>query len=128
MFTSFGKVRIRFQVFLVAISSTSNRVFSCIVLLSTSFSFTISAEIVNENEVDSKTIQLNTLFEVEDIATKKTWNLILTLPNEVNIKECKVSVFSPFGVALIGFSEGMIIECKLPSGSKKLKILKVNTK
>ncbi|MDF1676908.1 MAG: GreA/GreB family elongation factor [Vicingaceae bacterium] len=86
------------------------------------------AEIVNENEVDSKTIQLNTLFEVEDIATKKTWNLILTLPNEVNIKECKVSVFSPFGVALIGFSEGMIIECKLPSGSKKLKILKVNTK
>jgi regulator of nucleoside diphosphate kinase len=86
------------------------------------------AEIVNENEVDSKTIQLNTLFEVEDIATKKTWNLILTLPNEVNIKESKVSVFSPFGVALIGFSEGMIIECKLPSGSKKLKILKVNTK
>ena len=86
------------------------------------------AEIVNENEVDSKTIQLNTLFEVEDIATKKTWNLILTLPNDVNIKECKVSVFSPFGVALIGFSEGMTIECKLPSGSKKLKILKVNTK
>lgn len=86
------------------------------------------AEIVNDDEVGRNIIKLNTLFEVEDIASKKTWNLILTLPNEVNIKENKVSVFSPFGVALIGFSEGMVIDCKLPSGIKTLKILKVNKK
>lgn len=37
----------------------------------------------------------------------------------------RISVFSPLGVALIGFSKGDTVEWSLPGGLKKLKILAV---
>ncbi len=83
------------------------------------------ADIVDEEALDEDIIRLNSSFEAEDVATKKIWKLTLTLPQQANVKEQKISVFSPLGVALIGFRKGMTVKWALPGGMKTLKILNV---
>lgn len=83
------------------------------------------AEVVEESELDDDVIRLNSSFEAEDVVTKKLWKLTVTLPQQANIKEQKISVFSPLGVALIGFKKGMTVKWALPGGMKTLKILNV---
>lgn len=83
------------------------------------------ADLVEEGELDDDIIRLNSSFEAEDVVTKKLWKLTVTLPQQANIKEQKISVFSPLGVALIGFRKGMTVKWALPGGMKTLKILNV---
>ena len=84
-----------------------------------------NAEVVKEKKLGNDVIKINSLFEAEDINSKKTWKLMLTLPKEANLKEQKISVFSPLGVALIGFKKGMTIQWTLPGGMKQIKIVDV---
>lgn len=83
------------------------------------------ADIVADKKIEADIIQLNSRFEAEDIVTKKRWKLMLTLPAQANLKDQKISVFSPLGVALIGFKKGMVIQWTLPGGLKQIKILDV---
>lgn len=83
------------------------------------------AKLVEDDEVSHDVITLNSTFEVEDMDTSKTWKLTLTLPFRANVKEQKISIFSPLGIALIGFRKGMTIRWSLPGGMKTIKILDV---
>ena len=84
-----------------------------------------SGDLISDSEIKPDVIRLNSYFEVEDEKTKKVLGYTITLPNDANLQEKKISVLSPLGIALIGFSEGMLVDCALPAGSKKLKIVKV---
>jgi regulator of nucleoside diphosphate kinase len=83
------------------------------------------ANIVPDDELDADVIRLNSCFEAEDVAANKTWKLTLTLPSQANIKEQKISVFSPLGIAVIGLKKGMTIQWTMPGGLKQIKILDV---
>jgi len=83
------------------------------------------AEIVNDEEIGSDVIRLNSYFEIEESVSKRIMRFLLTMPKQANMEEKKISVLSPLGVALFGFRQGMEIEWVLPGGLKKLKILKV---
>ncbi len=83
------------------------------------------ADVVEDEEINKDVIALNSAFEIEDTETNKTWKLTLTLPDQANVKEQKISVFSPLGVALIGFRKGMTVRWALPGGLKTIKILHV---
>lgn len=82
-----------------------------------------TAQILEQEKASEKFIKLNAKFEVLDEASNNSLKLMLTLPHQTNIKENKISVFSPLGFALIGQIEGNLLECKLPNGIKKLKVL-----
>ena len=84
------------------------------------------AKKVPDSKIEPQVLRLNSNFEVQDVASGKLLNFQLTLPKHADLAAKKLSVFSPLGVALIGFQEGMEIEWALPGGLKKLKILKVN--
>ncbi len=84
-----------------------------------------TAKKVPDEKIEKNVIRLNSYFEVLDVATGKTLQLSLVLPKSADISRQKISILSPLGVALIGFSEGMVVEWMLPGGLKKLKILKV---
>ena len=84
-----------------------------------------NARVVNDNEIASDVIQLNSYFEIEDLNTKRQLKLTLTLPGHANVAEKRISILSPLGVALIGFREGATVEWTLPGGRKRFKILKV---
>ncbi|MCO6459772.1 MAG: GreA/GreB family elongation factor [Saprospiraceae bacterium] len=83
------------------------------------------AEIVSDDQLDAGVIRLNSGVEIRDEATRKLWNITITLPENANPAQQKISVFSPLGVALIGFKEGNLVEWMLPGGKKQLKILTV---
>lgn len=83
------------------------------------------AKIVADDEIDEDIICINSYFEIEDMQSGRIIQCILTLPQLADFKEKKISVFSPLGVALIGYRQGMEIDWNLPGGQKKLRILKV---
>lgn len=82
-------------------------------------------KLVKDSEISADVIRLNSYFEAIDQASGQLMKFTLTLPEQANLKEGKISVISPLGIALIGFWEGMLVECELPAGKRKLKITKV---
>ncbi|MCA0428081.1 MAG: GreA/GreB family elongation factor [Bacteroidetes bacterium] len=85
-------------------------------------------EVVKDSEIGHDILRINSYFEAIEEGTRKSLNFKLTLPFEADFKEKKISVLSPLGIALIGFKEGMTVECKLPSGTKKIHLIKVKNK
>ncbi len=83
------------------------------------------AEIVADDEIEEDVIRINSYFEIEELQSGSVIKCTLTLPKLADFKEKKISVFSPLGVALIGYRQGMEIDWSLPGGQKKLRILKV---
>lgn len=81
--------------------------------------------IVKDKEITPDVIRIDSYFEVAEENGKHAFKFTLTLPGNADIKEKRISVLSPLGIALIGFKEGMTIDCSLPVGNKKFKILKV---
>ncbi|MFZ1229262.1 MAG: hypothetical protein WAQ83_14685, partial [Saprospiraceae bacterium] len=56
-----------------------------------------SGSIVNDNELSSDLIRINSYFEAQEEKSNKTLKYILTLPGQANITERKISVLSPLG-------------------------------
>lgn len=83
------------------------------------------ANVVDDDAINPDIIRLGSEFDAQDLDSKKIWTLTLTLPDEADMSKQRISVFSPLGVALIGFEKGDTVEWKLPGGLKKLKILSV---
>lgn len=84
------------------------------------------AKILTDKKISDKVIQLDSSFEIIDIASGKRLQFMLTFPKNANLAENKLSILSPLGVALIGFQEGQEIEWPLPAGIRKFKIEKVS--
>lgn len=83
------------------------------------------AKLVTEAKVERQVIRINSHFEVQDVGSGQLLKFQLTLPKFGDLAQKKLSVFSPLGVAMLGFQEGMEIEWALPGGLKKLRILSV---
>ncbi|MDO9552884.1 GreA/GreB family elongation factor [Rhodonellum sp.] len=84
------------------------------------------AEIVEDDKIPETVIQMGSYFEVQEISSKKRLRYSLTFPKQANLAENKLSIFSPIGVALIGFQQGQEFEWNLPAGMRKFKIEKVS--
>ncbi|HEX7366444.1 MAG TPA: GreA/GreB family elongation factor [Pelobium sp.] len=84
-----------------------------------------NAKIVKVEDIPEKAIVLNSIVEIEEVVTSKKFHFQIVLPNEANMKENKISVFTPMGIALIGYLEGWFVEWEMPNGVQKFKINKV---
>jgi regulator of nucleoside diphosphate kinase len=83
------------------------------------------AKIVKDNFLDSKIVSLNSIVEFITSSFKKPIRLQIVLPEEADLKQKKISILSPIATALLGFRETDDFTWKMPSGYKKLTILKV---
>ncbi|MCK6648439.1 MAG: GreA/GreB family elongation factor [Bacteroidia bacterium] len=83
------------------------------------------AKIVKDPQLCKDVVTLNS--EVEFIADdlNKPVRLKIVLPEEADLSQKKISVLAPISIALIGFKESYAFDWILPSGKKKLKIIKV---
>lgn len=84
------------------------------------------AKIVKDNFLDSKIVSLNSIVEFINSSFKKPMQLQIVLPEEADLKQKKISILSPIAIALLGFRETDNFTWKMPSGIKKMKILKVH--
>jgi len=83
------------------------------------------AKIVKDNKISSELVQLNSVVQIEDQTNKQLMDFQIVLPSQANLKEKKISILAPIGIALIGFKKDQLVEWQMPAGKKTLKILHV---
>jgi regulator of nucleoside diphosphate kinase len=85
----------------------------------------VKAKIVKDNFLDSKIVSLYSNVEFINSSLKKPMRFQIVLPEEADLTKKKISILSPIATTLIGFKEDDDFLWKMPSGIKKMRILKV---
>jgi regulator of nucleoside diphosphate kinase len=83
-----------------------------------------NAQIVNECDMPKDVIRFNSKIMVY---SENGWEkfIQLVMPQDKDAKQDKVSILTPMGAALFGYSEGDSIEWEFPSGKQVIKIIAV---
>lgn len=84
------------------------------------------AIVIKKDELNQKIIRIGSKIKLDVKKTNQNLSIQLVLPEEANLKEGKISLLAPLGVALIGFSEGDEVNWEMPGGTTQIKILNVS--
>ena len=83
------------------------------------------AKIIDESEIDTKTVQIGNTVEVLDMEFNEKVEYPIVGSTEVNVLENKISNESPIGKALLGGKKNQIVTVVAPGGETKFKILSI---
>lgn len=83
------------------------------------------ASILEEGDLPEDTIRIESTVEIVERSSGRKYEFQIVLPAEANVKENKISVFAPIGVALIGYRTGSDVQWEMPDGIKTFTILNV---
>lgn len=83
------------------------------------------AAVIDDVQLDKKTVRLNSYVEVADLAMNKVLRIKIVLPDCVDLKKRWISVFAPLSSALLGYREEDQVSWSLGDRQADLKILKV---
>ena len=83
------------------------------------------AQVVDSRKVPPTVITMNSRVKLRDLDTGEEMVFTLVFPREADIDGGRLSVISPVGTAILGYTEGDTIEWKVPSGRRRIKIEKV---
>lgn len=83
------------------------------------------AIIVAPENIPDNTITTNSLVKLKDITHGEEIIYTLVYPEKVNFKLNMISILSPIGTALIGYSKGSLINWKVPEGIIQLEVTEV---
>ena len=81
------------------------------------------AEIVPSEKIDKDVVTMNSEVKLFFENTQKEQSFKIVYPQDANLKENKISIFSPIATALIGYKIGDEIEWIVPGGMTKIKIV-----
>jgi regulator of nucleoside diphosphate kinase len=76
-------------------------------------------------ELPPKVIGIRSTAEVLDLESGEVDRFMLTLPEQADAAQGRLSIFAPLGTAILGFSEGDEFEWEMPGGVRRLRIQKV---
>ena len=82
-----------------------------------------NAKIIDEKDIDTKTVQIGNLVKVHDIEFDEDIEYTIVGSTEVSLAQNKISNESPLGKALLGAKKGDTVEVNAPAGIMKYKIL-----
>ena len=83
------------------------------------------ATVVEPKDVPSDVVTMHSRIRLKYLDTDKTIEFELVYPAEADVKQQRISIFSPVATAMIGFREGDEVEWAIPTGMAKLRIEKV---
>jgi len=84
-----------------------------------------TARIVDEEDMPIDVVRINSIVTVtSDNKWEKTIQIVQ--PSEKDIKNNKVSILTPMGAALFGYSVNDIVKWEFPTGEIELKVIDVN--
>ena len=83
------------------------------------------ARIIDESEIDTKTVQVGNTVKILDIEFDEELEYTIVGSTEVDLKNNKISNESPIGAALIGAKKNQVVEAHTPGGIVKYKILAI---
>ena len=81
------------------------------------------AELVEQVPPGVVAMNSTAVFEEEETGTRR--QLKLCYPREARAEEGCISVLAPIGSALLGLSEGQLIEWEVPGGRRRLRVVAV---
>jgi len=81
-----------------------------------------SAKVVEPEKIPSNVVTMNSIVKLSFINKRKQVQFQIVYPENANVKENKISIFSPVGTALIGYKVNDEIEWQMPSGVARLRI------
>ncbi|WP_372641449.1 nucleoside diphosphate kinase regulator [Ancylomarina sp.] len=81
-----------------------------------------SAKIVEPQAVPSNLVTMNSVVKLSFLNSNKHVQFRIVYPDEANLKDHRISIFSPIATALIGYKVGDVIEWVVPAGLTQLKI------
>lgn len=81
------------------------------------------AEIIPSEKIDKDVVTMNSEVKLFFENTQKEQSFKIVYPQDANLKENKISIFSPIATALIGYKIGDEIEWIVPGGMTKIKIV-----
>ncbi|GEP89303.1 regulator of nucleoside diphosphate kinase [Chitinophaga terrae (ex Kim and Jung 2007)] len=82
--------------------------------------------VIRKGKVPDEVVQVNSTLQFKDERTGAVRSVQLVLPAASNIQLGKLSILSPIGTALLGYSAGDVIDWEVPAGKTKLHILRVD--
>jgi len=90
----------------------------------------LESELQRGKQVDSKDVPpdivtMNSRMRLLDVDTHEKMVFTLVFPQDADITAGKLSVLSPIGTAVLGYSAGDIIKWRVPSRVRRIKIDKV---
>ena len=83
------------------------------------------AKIIDEKEIDTKTVQLGNTVQLHDIEFDEEVEYTIVGSTEVNLAENRISNESPIGRALLGAKKGATVDVEAPAGIIQYKILSI---
>ncbi|MCZ4695593.1 nucleoside diphosphate kinase regulator [Ancylomarina euxinus] len=81
-----------------------------------------SAKIVEPQAVPSNLVTMNSVVKLSFLNNNKHVQFRIVYPDEANLKDHRISIFSPIATALIGYKVGDVIDWIVPAGLTQLKI------
>ncbi len=81
-----------------------------------------SAKIVEPEKIPSNVVTMHSIVKISFLNTNKQIQFQIVYPREANLKENKISIFSPVATALIGFQVGDEVEWIVPGGLTKIRV------
>ena len=82
-----------------------------------------NAEVVDPTQLKSNTIIFGAHVELQDCETDEKVTYQIVGEDESDVKQGKISVFSPMARSLIGKGKGDIIELRSPKGEREFEVL-----
>ena len=82
---------------------------------------------IDKSKIPPDRVGLGSKVVVRDMDTKEEETFELIIPDAMDIDDGQISVASPLGSALVEKKVGQVTEVRLPFGTRKLKILKLQT-
>ncbi|NLR82071.1 GreA/GreB family elongation factor [Chitinophaga eiseniae] len=81
--------------------------------------------VIKKGKVPDDVVQVNSTLQFRDERSGAVRSVQLVLPAASNIQLGKLSILSPIGTALLGYSTGDVIDWEVPAGKTQLHILEV---
>jgi regulator of nucleoside diphosphate kinase len=81
-----------------------------------------SAKIVKPESIPSDVVTMNSIVKLSFLNNNKQVQFQIVYPENANLKENKISIFSPIATALIGYKITDEIEWIVPAGLTKMRI------
>ena len=83
------------------------------------------AKIIDESEIDTKTVQVGNTVKLLDIEFDEEISYTIVGSTEVDLAQNRISNESPIGKALLGAKKNQMVDVQAPAGIVKYKILSI---
>jgi regulator of nucleoside diphosphate kinase len=83
------------------------------------------AKIVAPKKVPPSVVTMNSRVLLRDVDTSEEMTYTLVFPKDADIDGGAISVLAPVGTAILGYSEGDMVEWQVPSGRRRISIEKI---